>query len=52
MLRMGCKPPFSFWGQLEAGSSTFIVGKIFKAPFGGRGATLEISPAQRAGYLW
>jgi hypothetical protein len=31
------------------GSSTLIVGKIFKAPFGGRGATLEISPAQRAG---
>jgi len=30
----------------------FIVGEIFKAPFGGRGATLEISPAQRAGYWW
>jgi hypothetical protein len=28
----------------------FIVGKIFKAAFGGRGATLDISPAQRAGY--
>jgi hypothetical protein len=26
-----------------------MLGKTFKAPFGGRGATLEISPAQRAG---
>jgi hypothetical protein len=26
----------------------FIVGKTIKAPFGGRGATLDISRAQRA----
>jgi hypothetical protein len=30
----------------------FIVGEIFKALFGGRRATLEISQAQRAGYWW
>ena len=36
--------------QLVFGPSAFIAGKIFKVPFGGREATLEISPAQRAGY--
>jgi hypothetical protein len=28
----------------------FMVDKTFIAPFGGREATLEISPAHRAGY--
>jgi hypothetical protein len=33
----------------DSGSSTFIAVKIFMAPFGGREAMLDISPAQSAG---
>jgi hypothetical protein len=35
--------------RAKPGSSKFMVGKTFGAPFGGRGATLEINPAHRAG---
>jgi hypothetical protein len=36
-------------GEGNEGSSAFIAGNFFEAPFGSRDTTLELDPEQRAG---